>query len=44
MNDPNSLKAIVQVTIQRVLELKTTEHLRTRPHERTDAWRGHQNG
>jgi len=44
MNDPEFLKAIVEVAIQRVLEFEMTEHLQASPHERTDTRRGHRNG
>ena len=44
INDPEFLKAIVEATVQRVLEWEMTEHLQAGPHERTDARRGHRNG
>ena len=44
INDPEFLRAIVETTVQRVLEWEMTEHLQAGPHERTDARRGHRNG
>ena len=44
INDPEFLKAIVEATVQRVLDWEMTQHLQAGPHERTDARRGHRNG
>lgn len=35
INAPESLKAIVKATVQRMLEREVTEHLQAGPHERT---------
>ena len=43
-NDPEFYKAIVEVTIQRVLELEMAEHLQASPFKRTDARWCHRNG
>jgi len=43
-DDPNFLKEIVRMALQRFLETEMSEHVGAAPHERTDARRGQRNG
>jgi putative transposase len=43
-DDPDFLKEIVRMALQRFLETEMTEHVGAAPHERTDARRGQRNG
>lgn len=43
-DDPDFLKEIVRIALQRFLETEMTEHVGAVPHERTDARRGQRNG
>jgi putative transposase len=43
-DDPDFLKEIVRMALQRFLEAEMSEHVGAAPHERTDARRGHRNG
>jgi putative transposase len=43
-DDPDFLKEIVRMALQRFLETEMTEHVGAAPHERTDTRRGQRNG
>ena len=44
IDDPDFLKEIVRMALQRFLETEMSEHVGAAPHERTDARRGQRNG
>ena len=44
IDDPQFLREVVRVALQRFLEAEMTEHLNAAPHERTEGRRGHRNG
>ena len=44
LNDPDFLRELVEVALQRFLDAEMTEHLQAAPHERSNARQGYRNG